>query len=156
MASSKKTSAKNVAHAPVKTATKAPAKAAQKARAKTDEKGPAPALVRYVLAFSRTTLGGGSAEVTETEEAGVVKLACRGVPYATFRIDGNELVVTVRKPNATEDLKVQIARFRKAAAEGWLEWHTPLSRDPRPWLDASVGQFTGQVRYEIRQGGHAG
>jgi hypothetical protein len=130
----------------------------KKASTKKDEKGekgPSPALLRYALTFARTTLGEGGDHVTVTEVDGLVKFACRGVPYATLSVEGNDVVVTLRKPKADGDLRDKLALYQEAPTAGWLQWRTAVGRDPRPWLEAGIGTMNGKARFEIIQGGAA-
>jgi len=119
------------------------------------KKGPAPATLRYATTAARTTLGDGDEDVTVEEADGVAEFACRGVPYATLRVEDNEVVVTLRKPLTPAELEPKLKLYRKAARSGWLEWRTSVSRDPKPWLEADVGSMIGQTQYEILHGKHS-
>lgn len=157
----KKTSAKAAKTAKTTKKTTAPkttvkaaperAAAAKPAKDAGGAKAPSAATLRYVIADTRVTLGGGDDGVTEHEEDGVSKLAFHGVPYATYRVDGNDLVVTVKKPQALGELASKLGHYDEQPG-GWLRWRTPVSRDPRPWLDADVGTMTGRAMREILAG----
>ena len=115
-------------------------------------KAASPALVKYLIASARVTLTGGDLEGTTVEEdRGTYKLASCAIPYATFRIEGTEFVLRLRKPHPDPACDEHLPFFREA--DGWLELRTPLSRDPRPWLEAGVGFIAGRL---IRESGGAG
>jgi Immunity protein 21 len=80
------------------------------------------------------------------------ELSYRGQLFATLRIDGDEMVATLRKPEGPVPLPLKPALL-KEGPKGWLEFRTPVSRDPSPWLQAGIGMTVGRTVYEI---GHAG
>jgi hypothetical protein len=114
-------------------------------------KNPSAATLRYALQAAKATLGDGDAGVTTKEDGGVLHFALKDQPYATLAISGSEMVVTLRQAKALEGA-AELRFYQPAATPGWLELRTPITRDPRRWLEARVGSFVGKAMFEIENG----
>ncbi|MGB4775743.1 MAG: Imm21 family immunity protein [Daejeonella sp.] len=112
------------------------------------------ATAKYALTSERTSLGEGREGVTVTEEGDWLKFSLQGICYALLMITDHELVLRFRKANKLDDLEKKLIYYKETSVKGWLEWRTPISRDPRPSLEAGLGNMTGQIKYEICQGEH--
>jgi hypothetical protein len=106
-------------------------------------------VLSYALASTRTTLGGDG--VTEEEDGGFTRFSVGKEPFATLAVEGNDLVVTFRKPKDLDSrLQSKLAYYEELSKpRGWLEWRTPISRDPRPELEADFGSMIGRTLFEL-------
>lgn len=104
----------------------------------------------FALASARTTLGAGGATVRET--AAGVEFWYGDTPYATLATTPDRLVVAFLAPRGTA-LSTRAKFYPVAERAGWVRVELPVSRDPRPWLEADIGATVGQTIWELKQGG---
>jgi len=114
-----------------------------------------PAILTYAMSAVRTRLGDGREGIVVTEEGKAVRFSCKGTPFATVEVQGEDLVVSFLAPKEPQVPAEKLAHYRPAKPTGWLEFRTPVSRDPKPWLQSGFGSMVGRVQFELSQSGGA-
>jgi len=104
----------------------------------------------FALASARTTLAGTSGTARETADG--VEFWHGDTHYATLATAPNKLVVSFLAPRGTA-LSPRAKFYPVAARAGWVRVELPVSRDPRPWLEAVLGATVGQTLFELQRGG---
>src|SRR4051812_6279238 len=93
-------------------------------------------VLSYALASARTMLGDGTEGVLATQDGDVTRFSFKGRQYAALEPQGDELVVTFLRPAQPNIDEKKLAHYQPAETPGWISLRRPLSRDPRPWLEA--------------------
>ncbi|MBN2191199.1 MAG: hypothetical protein JW751_00135 [Polyangiaceae bacterium] len=119
-----------------------------------DPELPSPAVRDFAIESMRVSLGDGEDDVDVEECGHQIRFRTCGVVYAILAATDIELVVDFRRPlELDEDLESKLGCYQELELPpGWLRYRERISRDPRPALEAYLGDMIERTQRELTLG----
>lgn len=110
--------------------------------------------VKFATAMARMQLAEGAPDVDLKETGDMTVAYYKGLPFAAYWFDGDEVVFRFRRPD-DDGMRRGVEQYYRdlSTPKNWLEYRRPLSKDSKPNLVAKLADVLGTSFFEFSKGG---
>jgi hypothetical protein len=117
------------------------------------KKKPTAALLKYVHQVARTNIRAGRPGVEVREHGDLIVSYFEGKAFSSYQLVEDEIVFRFRRPHDDSVRKAVAEHYTELTSpKDWLEYRRPLSKDPKPNLQARLAEVAGGAFFAIREG----